>query len=226
MDMINHGNSILEWFTNRSMGNHVKVELPSDWCYDKFRGFGTCVVFKRKKPCRFIGHYSIENFDGASLGDYFPDYRFEGKPVRIDESYMIWLHYTQNTRKWKEAKNFVTFCFEEDNEDIQVKDFGVRLIYDGDLQQDVTNLNMLQDLPTLSQHGGALCLYGLHGDVIQWSRAGCKASASSEGLAECKASASNIRRIQVKDVVKEVEDYMKTYSSAGMNISWYVEGIR
>ncbi|GKB01841.1 retrovirus-related pol polyprotein from transposon TNT 1-94 [Tanacetum coccineum] len=34
------------------------------------------------------------------------------------------------------------------------------------------------------------------------------------------------RRIQVKDIVKEVEDYLKTYSSARMDISWYVEGIR
>ncbi|GJU83150.1 hypothetical protein Tco_1285515 [Tanacetum coccineum] len=47
-----------------------------------------------------------------------------------------------------------------------------------------------------------------------------------EGLAECKASTRNLRRIQVKDIVKEVEDYLKTYSSAGMDISWYVKGIR
>ncbi|GJR64792.1 hypothetical protein Tco_0010857 [Tanacetum coccineum] len=44
-------------------------------------------------------------------------------------------------------------------------------------------------------------------------------SAGTEGLAECKASASNLRRIQVKDIVKEVEDYLKTYSSARMDIS-------
>ncbi|GJR90228.1 hypothetical protein Tco_0214239 [Tanacetum coccineum] len=47
-----------------------------------------------------------------------------------------------------------------------------------------------------------------------------------DGLSECKASESNIRRIRVKDIVKEVEDYLKTYSSAGMDISSYVEGIR
>ncbi|GKB72214.1 hypothetical protein Tco_0933626, partial [Tanacetum coccineum] len=41
-----------------------------------------------------------------------------------------------------------------------------------------------------------------------------------KGLSKCKASESNIRRIQVKDIVKEVEDYLKTYSSAGMDISW------
>ncbi|GJY02547.1 hypothetical protein Tco_0360699 [Tanacetum coccineum] len=48
---------------------------------------------------------------------------------------------------------------------------------------------------------------------------------SNEGLAECKASTSNLRRIQVRDIVKEVEDYLETYSSAGMDISWYVKGI-
>ncbi|GJW77947.1 retrovirus-related pol polyprotein from transposon TNT 1-94 [Tanacetum coccineum] len=47
-----------------------------------------------------------------------------------------------------------------------------------------------------------------------------------EGLAECKASVSDLRRIQVEDIVKEVEDYLKTYSSVGMDIKWYVEGIR
>ncbi|GJT67580.1 hypothetical protein Tco_1019060 [Tanacetum coccineum] len=41
-----------------------------------------------------------------------------------------------------------------------------------------------------------------------------------KGLSECKASESNFRRIQVKDIVKEVEDYLKTYSSAGMDNSW------
>ncbi|GJY22079.1 hypothetical protein Tco_0394645 [Tanacetum coccineum] len=32
-------------------------------------------------------------------------------------------------------------------------------------------------------------------------------------------SKSNVRRIHVKDIVKEVEDHLKTYSSAGMDIS-------
>ncbi|GJZ07166.1 hypothetical protein Tco_0540959 [Tanacetum coccineum] len=47
-----------------------------------------------------------------------------------------------------------------------------------------------------------------------------------KGLVECKASASNLKHIQVKDIVKEVEDYLKTYSSAEMDINWYMEGIR
>nr|GEW94237.1 hypothetical protein [Tanacetum cinerariifolium] len=40
-----------------------------------------------------------------------------------------------------------------------------------------------------------------------------------KGLSECKASESNIRRIRVKDIVKKVKDYLKTYSSAGMDTS-------
>ncbi|GKD90462.1 hypothetical protein Tco_1365969, partial [Tanacetum coccineum] len=39
-----------------------------------------------------------------------------------------------------------------------------------------------------------------------------------KGLADSKASASNLRDIQVKDIVKEVEDYLKTYSPAKMDI--------
>nr|GEW11792.1 phospholipase-like protein [Tanacetum cinerariifolium] len=35
-----------------------------------------------------------------------------------------------------------------------------------------------------------------------------------------ETSESNIRRIRVKDIVKEVKDYLKTYSSAEMDISW------
>ncbi|GJZ45126.1 NB-ARC domains-containing protein [Tanacetum coccineum] len=158
MDIRYHGNSMPEWFKNRSMGNHVKVGLPSDWCYDKFRGYGTCVVRKCKKPCGFTG-YSVKNFDAASLEHWFPCYHEENlkrRPIRINESYTIWLRYTRNITRWEEAKNFVTFCFEENNEDVEVKECGVRLICDGDIHQ---------DLPTLSQHGGAITVTRFGGSI-------------------------------------------------------------
>nr|GEZ27163.1 hypothetical protein [Tanacetum cinerariifolium] len=41
-----------------------------------------------------------------------------------------------------------------------------------------------------------------------------------KGLSECKASNSNIRGIQVKDIVKEDKDHLETYSSARIDISW------
>ncbi|GKD06549.1 hypothetical protein Tco_1181523, partial [Tanacetum coccineum] len=46
-----------------------------------------------------------------------------------------------------------------------------------------------------------------------------KDSEVMKGLSECEASESNIRRIQVKDIVKEVKDYLNTYSSARMDIN-------
>ncbi|GJX02962.1 NB-ARC domains-containing protein [Tanacetum coccineum] len=173
IDIMYDGNSIPEWFTNTSMGNNVKAELPSDWCFNKFRGFGTCVVFRRKKPgggWRSI-RYNVKNFDGSPLGGCLPNYHpehFEDKPIRINESYMIWLHYTRYICEWEEAKNFVTFCFEE-NEEIEVKEFGARVVCDEDLEQD-TNLRMLQDLSTLSQHGWASCstTLGRYG-TVRWS---------------------------------------------------------
>ncbi|GJU16764.1 hypothetical protein Tco_1144733 [Tanacetum coccineum] len=147
-----HGNSIPEWFTYRSAENHVNVELPLDWSYDKFSGYATCVVFKRKKPVNtFKEGYSVKNFDGASLitENYFPPFI-----QNFDGASLIWLHYRRvKTRAWKEAKNFVTFSFFENNkEDVEVKECGVRLICDEDIQQEA-HLSMLQGLPTLSQRG-------------------------------------------------------------------------
>nr|GEV00354.1 hypothetical protein [Tanacetum cinerariifolium] len=54
---------------------------------------------------------------------------------------------------------------------------------------------------------------------------GAKHQRVMKGLTEYKASASNLRRIQVKDIIKEIKDYLKTYSPAKMDIIWYVEGI-
>nr|GEX07523.1 retrovirus-related Pol polyprotein from transposon TNT 1-94 [Tanacetum cinerariifolium] len=42
-----------------------------------------------------------------------------------------------------------------------------------------------------------------------------------KGVSECKFSERKVRRIQVKDIIKEVEDHLKTYSSARMDISCF-----
>ncbi|GJW90830.1 NB-ARC domains-containing protein [Tanacetum coccineum] len=172
LDIVYHGNSIPEWFTNRSRENQVKVELPSaDWCYNKFRGFGTCVVFECKKPLSIFKGYSVKNFDGASLipNNYFPNDLMEfvkREVIGIQDSYMIWLHYTRYTWGWEEAKNFVTFSFFQQNKDVEVKECGVRLICDEDLQQ--AHLSMLQGLPTPTQLGGVLSVQGKN-SILHWS---------------------------------------------------------
>ncbi|GKC56861.1 NB-ARC domains-containing protein [Tanacetum coccineum] len=157
LNILYYGNSMPGWFTNRITENHVKVELPKNWCYDKFRGYGTCVVFKCKKP---IKGYYVNSFDGASIVEnYFPRVFKEflkREVIGTQDSYMIWLHYARSTQRWNGSKNFVTFCLAENNEDVEVKECGVRLICDEDLQQ--AHLSMLQGLPTPTQHGGMLGL--------------------------------------------------------------------
>ncbi|GKD33162.1 hypothetical protein Tco_1248671 [Tanacetum coccineum] len=175
LDIVYHGNSIPEWFTYRSLGeNHVKVELPSeDWCYDEFRGYGTCVVFKCKKPHKLEG-YSVYNFDEASIAqNYFTPVSkkfLKREVIGTQDSKMIWLRYTRDTRGWKEAKKFVTFSFfVENDEDVEVTEFGVRLICDKDLEQE-TDLSMFQSLPTpTTQHGGMLSVYGKYDGLLDWS---------------------------------------------------------
>nr|GEY41935.1 hypothetical protein [Tanacetum cinerariifolium] len=66
---------------------------------------------------------------------------------------------------------------------------------------------------------------GRKGLVIKEPKSGIFCYNGIKGITEYKASASNLRRIQVKVIIKEIEDHLKIYSSAGMDISWYVEGI-
>ncbi|GJX69037.1 NB-ARC domains-containing protein [Tanacetum coccineum] len=167
INIVYHGNSIPEWFTKRSTENHLKVELPSDWCSDKkFKGYATCVVFKFKKFFDIYEGYSVKNFDGAYLKPYhffqrtvFPDF-MKREVIGRQDSYMIWLKYTRSTWAWGEAKNFVTFSFfENNNEDVEVKEYGVRLICDEDIQQEADlsqsstiTISLSSDLPVVVEY--------------------------------------------------------------------------
>ncbi|GJW60990.1 hypothetical protein Tco_0110325 [Tanacetum coccineum] len=152
-----------QWFSNRSTESRVKVELPSDWCCDKFRGFGTYVVFKCKNPFSTLKGYSVKHFNGAFVDENFLPSDFKDflkrQVIGTQDSYMIWLSYTRDTWGWKNAKNFVTFSFfEENNEDVEVKECGVILICGEDIEQGI-DLSMLQGLLTPTRHGGMLRLY-------------------------------------------------------------------
>nr|GEW04606.1 hypothetical protein [Tanacetum cinerariifolium] len=156
-DILFYGDSIPHWFRNRSMGNHVMIRLPSDGCHNKFRGYGTCIVYKRKKPYGIPG-YIVRNFDGAILGNASPFHCFplNDNSVGIHESHVIWLHYNTSIWGWKEAKSFASFTF-KDNEDVEVKECAVRLFCDQDIQEADS---MIQDLPTPTQKGGIFTLHG------------------------------------------------------------------
>ncbi|GJU82286.1 NB-ARC domains-containing protein [Tanacetum coccineum] len=150
-------------FKNVSIDSEGLTDVNSSCKTMAILGFGTCLVFKCKKPFNKFKVIFVKSFDDALIIDYiFPDLEEFGK----DEDY-IWLHYTRYIEGWEEAKNFVTFSFEVNNEDVEVKEFGVRLICDEDIEQEA-HLSMLQGLPTPTQHGGKL---GLRGRInrISWS---------------------------------------------------------
>ncbi|KVI01332.1 hypothetical protein Ccrd_020398, partial [Cynara cardunculus var. scolymus] len=152
LDIQYHGNRIPQWFIDTSMGNHLHVNLPPDFCYNKLRGFGFCVVLTPKRSC---GHkydndtprYHVDNFDGTSLA-----YRLFYCSYGIPKSDIIWFGFeTLVSREWKEAKNFVTFWFEDDD-DFEVKECGFRLVFDEDIEEE-TNFSLIQELPTPTQEG-------------------------------------------------------------------------
>ncbi|GJY32662.1 zinc finger MYM-type protein 1-like protein [Tanacetum coccineum] len=86
------GSSIPGWFSYQNNGDCVKVELPTDWCYEKFKGIAFCLVFSprrrngRKSSYGSIG-YRFKNFDdcvvkmcGARLVYEDDEQQHEGRP--------------------------------------------------------------------------------------------------------------------------------------------------
>ncbi|KAI3745662.1 hypothetical protein L6452_08065 [Arctium lappa] len=172
LDIVYHGNIIPQWFTNTSTGNHIKVELPLNFCYNKVRGYGFCVVLTPKKSNGRKNFYPtpgyyVDNFDGTSLlppcGLFYGFFRYP-------KSDIILFHFT-NRQNWElmKAKNFVTFSLEDyGGHDFEVKEFGVRLVFDEDLQREETGLSITEDLPTPTQDEGYITIWK-GGRYTYWS---------------------------------------------------------
>ncbi|KAI3745665.1 hypothetical protein L6452_08068 [Arctium lappa] len=163
LGIIYHGNIIPQWFTNTSTGNHINVELPPNFRYNNVRGYGFCVVLTPKnsygrKSCLGPLRYYVDNFDGTSL---LQPCQLVFNFIEIPKSDIILFHFKNIGNwewEWMEAKNFVTFSFEE-NDQVEVKEFGVRLVFEEDIQGEETGLSIPQDLPTPTQDGGYITIY-------------------------------------------------------------------
>ncbi|KAJ9541980.1 hypothetical protein OSB04_028486 [Centaurea solstitialis] len=169
LDITYYGDTIPQWFTNTTTENHIKVELPPNICYNKVRGHGICVVLTQKNACghkSYLGSltYSIKNFDGTSL---LKDYLYFGS-IKIHKQDIILFHFVKSgSWEWMKAKNFVTFSLKE-NDGIEVKEFGVRLVFDEDIQGEDTSFSIPQDLPTPTQDEGYIII-GNGGLNTLWS---------------------------------------------------------
>lgn len=158
LDVLFYQNRIPQWFTKRSVGDRIKVELPQGWCYDKFMGYETYVVFMAKKSYGSKANYgqpgySVRNYDKALLNDIIV------RPIHITSnimsmnigSYVTWFHYSTSNPSWMDAKNFVTFSF-RGFANIEVKECGVRIICQEDIMEE-KSLNMMQGLLNPTQDG-------------------------------------------------------------------------
>ncbi|KVG93657.1 hypothetical protein Ccrd_026081, partial [Cynara cardunculus var. scolymus] len=92
LEIIYHGNRIPQWFTNTKMGNHIHVELPPNFCYNKFRGYGICVIFTQKRSYgrhnynnapRLVFDEDIEETTNFSLTQDLPTPTEEGGAIQM-----------------------------------------------------------------------------------------------------------------------------------------------
>ncbi|KVI07661.1 Leucine-rich repeat-containing protein [Cynara cardunculus var. scolymus] len=147
------GGRIPGWFSNQSIGDCVKVDLPPDWSYKKFKGIAICLVFTPRNPGRRKSSYGsigfrFKNFDGTPIGGEFPipDSVFQYENIGIKSDQML-LSYHQSEPEWSRVKNFILVSFDVYGADCVVKMCGARLVCEEDEQQESSGSRMIQWLP-------------------------------------------------------------------------------
>ncbi|KAM0056988.1 putative leucine-rich repeat domain superfamily, winged helix DNA-binding domain superfamily [Helianthus debilis subsp. tardiflorus] len=154
LDALFYQKRIPQWFTKASVVKCIKVELPQCWCYDKFIGYATYVVFMPHKSCsnKAKPGFSVNNFDKACLDNVHmrPFHLISETMLSNIGSYVTWFHYSTSKPNWMEAKNFVTFLFKGfDNIAVEC---GVRLICEEEIQEK-TETNIMTGFLTPTQDG-------------------------------------------------------------------------
>ncbi|KAJ0568624.1 putative TIR domain, P-loop containing nucleoside triphosphate hydrolase [Helianthus annuus] len=149
------GSRIPGWFTNQIVGDCIKVELPPDWCYEKFKGIAICLVFttrnrNRRKSNYGSVWYTFKNYDDTPIGNVhsFPDtvYQYENIGINSDQMHLC---YHQSGPDWEKARDFISVSFDVYGKDCVVKMCGARLVFEEDAQEEEqgSGLKMIQWLP-------------------------------------------------------------------------------
>ncbi|GJX39948.1 hypothetical protein Tco_0254938 [Tanacetum coccineum] len=136
---------------------------------------------------------------------------------------------TLGSSEWLESKRLglppppklATFRLTVEEKKRKRTEFIKEVFLTGDVRVDVMDRNLIPPPgfmpiqgPVINEHESRIFFMTGNTEI------GFQREKVMKGLSECKASESNIRRIQVKDIIKEVEDHLKTYSLAEMDISW------
>ncbi|KAM5549848.1 TMV resistance protein N-like [Rosa sericea] len=149
------GSNIPEWFSHRSVGYSLSVELPPDWDSSRFMGFALCVVFvlheHHQVDERDIHQFKTFNathhlvcclkFSGRELEVHGrqPAFRFSEEFCQLASDH-LWLFYVSRdkyfgTEWWHNSCSQLDFLFKTRGPGLEVKECGVRLIYEQDVQE-------------------------------------------------------------------------------------------
>ncbi|PRQ55332.1 putative leucine-rich repeat domain, L domain-containing protein [Rosa chinensis] len=149
------GSYIPDWFNHWSFGCSLSISLPAHWNNSQFMGFALCAVFVLHEHQRVDELYTYEfktfnathhlvcclKLDGRELGVYGrqPAFRFSEKFCQVESDH-LWLFYVSRDKYfgiewWPNSSSQVEFLFETRGPGLMVKECGVHLIYEQDVQE-------------------------------------------------------------------------------------------
>ncbi|PRQ55309.1 putative winged helix-turn-helix DNA-binding domain, leucine-rich repeat domain, L [Rosa chinensis] len=149
------GRNIPEWFSHWSVGCSVSVSLPAHSKNSRVLGFVLCAVFVVQEHHRidklYIDEFKTFNathhlvcclkLDGRELEMYGrqPAFRFSEEFCKVKSDH-LWLFYVSRdkyfgTGWWHNSYSQFEFLFETRGPGLQVKECGVRLIYEQEVQE-------------------------------------------------------------------------------------------
>ncbi|PRQ55206.1 putative toll-like receptor, P-loop containing nucleoside triphosphate hydrolase [Rosa chinensis] len=148
------GSNIPKWFGHQSVGCSLSVRLPADWNNSRFLGFALCADFVLREHHRvdelYIDEFKTFNathhlvcclkIDGRELEVYGrqPAFRFSEEFCQVESNH-LWLFYVSRdkyfgTEWWHNSCSQLEFLFETRGPGLKVKECGVRLIYEQEVQ--------------------------------------------------------------------------------------------
>ncbi|XP_062023610.1 disease resistance protein RPV1-like [Rosa rugosa] len=149
------GSNIHEWFSHQSVGCSLSVYLPVHWNNSRFLGFALCAVFVLHEhhpvDSLYINEFKTFNathhlvcclkLDGTELEVYGrqPAFRFSEEFCQVESDH-LWLFYVSRdkyfgTEWWHNSCSQLEFLFETRGLGLKVKECGVRLIYEQEVQE-------------------------------------------------------------------------------------------